>query len=538
MGRVFIGIDVGTGSARAGAFDAAGRLLGTARHPIRIWHETGGVVEQSAEDIWRACIAATRATLAESGVAADAVAGIGFDATCSLVAVDRAGMPVSVSPSGDPARNVIVWMDHRASAEARQITETGEEVLRYVGGTISPEMQTPKLLWLKKHLAKSFAAAGHFFDLPDYLTYRATGAVARSACTVTCKWTYLAHERRWSRAYFERIGLGELLADGAARIGETIVAPGAALGEGLSLQAAADLGLRPGIPVGAALIDAHAGGIGSVGGRHGDTPVVVARRLGYIMGTSACIMATTEQPSFVSGVWGPYYSAMIPGYWLNEGGQSAAGAAIDHLVRAHPAFDQAMREASGQPVLEFLEGRVVNLAGGNPALLARDLHVLPEYLGNRSPFADPDARAVVVGLGLEEDVDNLARLFVAGLCGLAYGFCDVLDALKGQGVAPDMVVMSGGASHSPLVRRIMADATGIDIALPTSPEPVLLGAAMLGAVAARAQADIPAAMAAMSEIGHVAKPDPRSAAFHGAKRSVHKSMQTMECEARRLMKQC
>lgn len=528
MSEAFVGIDVGTGSARAGVFDARGRLLGSAKHPIKIWHEAGEIVEQSSDDIWQACVTATRAAMAEAGIAADSVAGIGFDATCSLVALDKAGKPVSVSPSGDIARNVIVWMDHRATAEAKWISETGEDVLRYVGGTISPEMETPKLLWLKKHLPASFAAAAYFFDLPDYLTYRASGSTARSVCTVTCKWTYLAHEKKWSRPYFERIGLSELLADGEARIGGEIVEPGTPLGQGLSAAAAAELGLKPGIAVGAALIDAHAGGIGSVGGRLGNGAVSVTERLGYIMGTSACIMATTPEPCFVPGVWGPYYSAMVPGYWLNEGGQSAAGAAIDHLVRSHPAFAAAESAAGKNSVLDFLEKRVAQLARGNPAALARDIHVLPEYLGNRSPFADPDARAAVVGLGLENDIDSLAKLFVAGLCGLAYGLDDVIDSLRQQGIAPSMMVMSGGASRSGLVRRIMADATGLDMALPTSPEPVLLGAAMLGAVAARAHADIPAAMAAMSEIGEVTKPDASVAAFHSAKREIHRQMQALE----------
>lgn len=535
MSQAFIGIDVGTGSARAGVFDARGRLLGSSKQAITIWHDAGEVVEQSSEDIWRACVNSVRAALAESGVKPESVSGIGFDATCSLVAIDKAGKPVTVSPSGDPQRNVIVWMDHRATAEARWISETGEDVLRYVGGTISPEMETPKLLWLKKHLPASFNAAGYFFDLPDYLTYRASGSTARSVCTVTCKWTYLAHEKKWSRPYFERIGLVELLADGEARIGGEIVEPGTPLGRGLSEAAAAELGLKPGIAVGAALIDAHAGGIGSVGGRLGNGPVSVTERLGYIMGTSACIMATTPEPCFVPGVWGPYYSAMVPGFWLNEGGQSAAGAAIDHLVRSHPAFAAAEAAAQGASVLDFLERRVASLAKGNPALLARDIHVLPEYLGNRSPFADPDARAAVVGLGLDNDIDNLARLFVAGLCGLAYGLDDVIDSLRQQAILPSMMVMSGGASRSALVRRIMADATGLDMALPTSPEPVLLGAAMLGAVAAQTHADIPAAMAAMSEIGEVTRPDPAVEGFHQAKRRIHKKMQELERVARREM---
>src|SRR3972149_5817889 len=121
--------------------------------------------------------------------------------------LDAAGRPISVSPSGDRRRNVIVWMDHRAVGEARAIDETGDDMLRYVGGKISPEMEMPKLLWLKKHKPAAFDAAGHFFDLADFLTWRATGSLARSVCTVTCKWTYLAHEGRWNDAFLTEIGL-------------------------------------------------------------------------------------------------------------------------------------------------------------------------------------------------------------------------------------------------------------------------------------------------------------------------------------------
>ena len=101
-----------------------------------------------------------------------------------------------------------------------------------------------------------------------------------------------------------------------------------------------------GTPVGGSLIDAHAGGVGMIGGRvKSNEQVDVCGRLAYIMGTSACIMATTTAPHFVPGVWGPYYSGMVPGLWLNEGGQSAAGAAVDHLIRSHPAYDEAVAAA-------------------------------------------------------------------------------------------------------------------------------------------------------------------------------------------------
>src|SRR5215475_15778367 len=271
MEQVFVGVDVGTTSARAGLFDAQGRLLATARRPIRIWQEAGDVVEQSSDDIWNACTAAVRLALHEARIAPTAVKGIGFDATCSLVVLDEAGLPLTVSGSGDPQRNVIVWMDHRAIAEADRITATHDEVLRHVGGVISPEMETPKLLWLKHHLPATWRAAGHFFDLADYLSYRATGSTTRSMCTLTCKWTYLAHQKRWSRGYFERIGLGDLLADSGEKIGKAIAEPGTAIGKGLTPTAATELGLRPGTAVGASLIDAHAGGLATIGGQGVDS---------------------------------------------------------------------------------------------------------------------------------------------------------------------------------------------------------------------------------------------------------------------------
>src|ERR1700740_176125 len=152
IGQAFIGVDVGTTSTRAGIFDEAGNLLATARHPIQVWHEAGDIVEQSSSDIWDAACSAVRAAMVEAALPSDAVKGIGFDATCSLVVLDGRGAPLSVSMSGDNERNVIVWMDHRATAEARLINQTQDEVLRYVGGSILPEMEIPKLTGLKRDL--------------------------------------------------------------------------------------------------------------------------------------------------------------------------------------------------------------------------------------------------------------------------------------------------------------------------------------------------------------------------------------------------
>src|SRR5262245_39992140 len=89
--RCFIGVDVGTGSARAGVFDSMGALLGTGKQAIATWHEAGEIVEQSSDDIWQAVTTAVRGAVSQSGVPPGAICALGFAATCSLVVVDRQG---------------------------------------------------------------------------------------------------------------------------------------------------------------------------------------------------------------------------------------------------------------------------------------------------------------------------------------------------------------------------------------------------------------------------------------------------------------
>ncbi len=498
---LFVGVDVGTGSARAGVFDTAGKLLASHKQDIQMWREPGDIAEQSSDDIWAAVCTSVKAAVSDAGASPNEIAGIGFDAACSMVVLDRDMKPLSVSGSGDAQRNVIVWMDHRAINQAERINGMGHPVLDYVGGRISPEMQTPKLLWLKENIPATFAKAGQFFDLPDYLTWAATGALTRSACTVTCKWTYLAHEDRWDDSYFQQIGLPELVAETYARIGQHIATPGTTLGEGLTPQAAEALGLTVGTPVGAGLIDAHAGGIGTVGADPDQGPV---HTMAYVFGTSACTMATTAEPKKVPGVWGPYYSAMVPGMWLSEGGQSAAGEAIAHLISIHPfsAAAEQTAHAAGQSLQSYLLSEVERRVSTptDAVSLAGPRVIVPDLMGNRAPFADPAATGVMTGLTSAKDLDDLVATYVAAVFGVGYGLRQIMDVQTQHGVAPQSIVVSGGAGESASVKQMLSDASGYPIMSTTSTEPVLLGAAMLGTVASRSYPSIETAMAKMSKI--------------------------------------
>jgi len=532
--RCYIGIDVGTGSARAGVFDASGKMLGQSSHPIKMWKPQADFVEQSSDDIWGACAAAVRQAVAEADIDPPNVRGIGFDATCSLVALDESDRPVSVSPTGNDEQNVIVWMDHRALEQTARINNAGHAVLRYVGGIISPEMESPKLSWLRENLPDCWKRARRFFDLADFLTYRATGDETRSLCTTVCKWTYQGHLEptipgsvgSWDDTYWQSIGLGELASEGYRRIGTCIRPMGEPIAQGLTESAAADFGLNPGTPVAVSIIDAHAGGVGMLGARLTEGGEVrLEKRLALIGGTSSCHMAVSKEPRFVDGVWGPFYSAMIPGLWLTEGGQSATGALIDHIIFSHVRSHEMEQDARerGITVYEILAEVVDKLSAGRefPAELTKELHVQPDFHGNRSPRANPHARGMISGLRLSDSLEDLALLYLATVQAVAHGTRHILDAMTESGYEIETVLTTGGGAKNPIFVREHADITGRRIVLPKEPEAVLLGSAMLGAVAAGDFATVTEAMTKMSAADTVIEPRQGAAAsFHDAKHEV------------------
>ncbi len=529
----YIGIDVGTGSARVGIFNQAGNLIADNKKNIHMWKLQANFVEQSSEDIWAAICDCSKKLLKQAGIEADQIKGIGFDATCSLVLIDKEGQPVTVDPDGDDQKNVIVWMDHRALEETDAINQKSDEhsVFEYVGGKISPEMQTPKLLWLKKRLPESWQRTAHFFDLPDYLTYRATGELTRSLCSTTCKWTHLAHEAAnggdgWQAEFFKAIDLGDFVEDGYARIGTKIRPMGEPIGNGLSREAAEALGLTEGTPVGVSIIDAHAGGIGMIGLAEGDESVQLDRRLALIGGTSSCHMAVSPDKRPIPGVWGPYYSSMVPGLWLNEGGQSATGALIDHVIFNHGAMEIASKASAeaGIEIFEFLKNHLSALAGDSSLdQLTESLHMCPYFHGNRSPRANPHLKGMISGLMLSATIDDLALQYLATIQAIAYGTRHIIEEMNKAGYEIDTLICCGGGAKNPVFLQQHANATGCRIILPEEPEAVLLGSSMLGAVASGDFKTLQHAMKAMSRPKRVIMPEFESKEYHHRKyRVFHK----------------
>ncbi len=492
-------VDVGTGSARAGVLDRNGRLLGRAEHPIAMHQPRPDHAEHDSEDVWRAVGASVRAALTIAGVDPAAVAGISFDATCSLVARAADGSQLGVSTSGDSRWDTIVWLDHRALAEADECSASGHPVLETVGGVMSPEMATPKLMWLKRNRPDSWNRAGYLFDLTDFLTFRASGSARRSQCTLACKWTYLAHEEDgWQRDFFDGVGLDDLIERGG--LPERASPVGSDLGP-LTRQAAADLGLTEHCRVATGVIDAYAGALGVLGG-FATEPGELNRHLALIAGTSSCVMAMSAERRLFPGGWGPYWGAALPGFWIAEGGQSATGALLDHIIRWHGA--------GGEPSVarhRAIADRIMALRAEEGLDLGGRLHVLPDFHGNRSPLADPHALGVVSGLTLDSSFDSLCRLYWRTSVAIALGVRHILERLNESGFVIDTLHVTGGHTRNPLLMELYADAVGCTVIEPLADDAVLLGTGMVAATGAGLYPDLAAACAAMRQPGRQRAPN-------------------------------
>ncbi|KAG0700075.1 hypothetical protein DFH29DRAFT_990548 [Suillus ampliporus] len=527
----FIGIDIGTGSARASLVAQNGEIKASSTKDTITWRDQHDhrIFEQSTNNIWEQICTAVKDVLKHSNIPATAVKGLGFDATCSLAVSDFEGNPVTVTKgsgigkSGD--RNIILWADHRAEKEAELINSTGSIVLNYVGGTMSLEMEVPKILWLKKHMDPALFARCQFFDLPDFFTYKATEDNTRSFCSTTCKCSYVP-DKGWQPDFFERIGLGELVDGGnwkqmGAAKGQVQTA-GSPVARGLSPKAAEELGLVEGTAVGSGLIDAYAGWMGTVAARYmenGQLSNILPsldesrHRLAAVAGTSTChivqvsclaqsisiqmkTLLQSREGVFVKGVWGPYRDAAFPGWWMNEGGQSSTGQLIDFIITTHTAYPELQERAKQEGkaihlvLLDVLEKLRHENHVDTYTELTKDVHFYPDFHGNRSPIADSRMRGSIVGLELDSSIADLARKYYLTLEAIALQTRHIVDALNTAGHDITSLYMSGGQAKNVVMMQLFADTCGIPVILPKShSEAVVLGAAMLGRIAAEGVKD-------------------------------------------------
>jgi ribulose kinase len=219
-------------------------------------------------------------------------------------------------------------------------------------------------------------------------------------------------------------------------------------------------------------------------------------------------MAFARDERRIPGVWGPFKDAVFPEVWMHEAGMSIAGAALDAVLEHHPGSPGA---ASPERHAETVEDILALLAEEGAGFAARR-HVVPDWLGNRAPLGDGTVRALATGLGLETSRRAFLEHYYATARALALQSRHICEHLNQHGYAIDRVCLAGGHARNPLLVRLYRDMLGADLVLSATPEPVLLGAAMVAGVAAGLYPDLFAALRGMAPQQTTHKADPASAA--------------------------
>ena len=490
--RAALGLDFGTESVRALLVDLKGRELASAISAYRHGQIVDSLPGQTSklpphyalqhpQDWIDSAAKATRAALRTARLPKNSVIGIGVDFTsCTMLPALRDGTPLCLVERfrREPLAWPKLWKHHGAQAQTDRINavarQRNEPFLGRYGGAIGLEWFFPKMLETLERAPRVFDAAEVWLEAGDWFVWRLVGGGAatlpRSTCQAGYKGMWSAADGYPTEAFLKAVHpkFGRVVID---KMPGRLLAPGVAAG-GLETSMARTLGLPAGIPVSAAIIDAHAGVLGAGAAEPGT--------LVMVLGTSSCHMLNSEQERFVPGVAGIVRDGILPGFIGYETGQAAVGDAFDWL-----------RRLTGQRDFSALSRQAAALPPGAEGVLCLDW-----FNGCRTPLMDGSLTGAFTGLTLRHTPAHLYRALMEAS---AFGVRWIVELLRENGVPVNRFVATGGLPHhNPLVVEIYADVLGAPVVVHPCKHGPALGAAILGALAARAFPSPTAAIRAMA----------------------------------------
>ena len=446
-----VGLDVGTTGVKALALSATGEVLARAEENYELSTPRPGWAEQDPEDWWRA--------------AERALARLGGTPTAIGLSGQMHGLVV-LDDEERVLRPAILWNDQRTGVECAEIEERVglARLIELTGNRALTGFTAPKLLWLRRHEPDTYARIAHVLLPKDYVRFRLTGEHAIDVADASGTLLFDVAGRRWSREMLAALELD------ATWLPRTLESPE------ISGETAA------GVPVAAGAGDQAAAALGVGVDRPGPVSVV--------LGTSGVVFAAL--PAFAADRQARVHSFChaVPGGWHAMGVMLSAAGSLrwfrDTLMPGEQ-FERLVSEA----------GAVDPGAGG--------VLFLPYLTGERTPHADPDARAAFTGLSVRHDLGALVR---AVLEGVAYGLRDSLELLRELGVDPQAGHVSGGGARSRHWLRILASVLGLPMRRAATDEGSAYGAALLGGVAAGVFRDVHEAVAACVRLLDAVEPEP------------------------------
>ncbi|ARF58698.1 FGGY-family carbohydrate kinase [Streptomyces gilvosporeus] len=449
---IWLGLDLGTQSARCVAVDGTGRVLASAARPLTGRRE-GRRHEQDPEEWWSALAAACREALA--GIDTRRVRGLAVDGTSGTILLADA--------HGTPLTPGLMYDDGRADTQTGAVNAAGGDVWQELGyRSMQPTWALPKLRWL---LEQGKAVRGaRLLHQVDLVTWRLAGYQVPSDASHALKTGYHLIEERWPERVMDALGVpGDLLPE--------VVRPGTVLGT-VCAEAAEATGIPPGTAVVAGMTDGCAAQIGA--------GALAPGAWNSVLGTTLVLKGSS--PYLVRDPAGVVYCHRGPGERWLPGGASSSGAGV---------------------LSQYFHGENLDVLTEQAAALDADAVAYPLVStgGERFPFRAPDAEPFILG-----DVPTRPAAFHAYLLGLACleRLCfDYLDHLGAPVDGP--LTLTGGGARNPYWCRLRADVLGRRVRLPEQAEGAV-GMAVLAATSGGA--GLEEAAAAMVRIAAEIEPSP------------------------------
>ncbi len=443
---MIISHDLGTTGDKATLVDADGRVVGSVSETYGTDFGPQGKAEQDPAAWWQAVAQATRRLLDRVPDAARQVEGVSFSGQMmGAVLLDEAFEPV---------RPAIIWADTRSTEQADRLVERFglESGYRVTGHRINATYSLTKVMWVRDHEPEVFARARHLLLAKDFIVHRLTGVLVTDPSDASSTNAFDQRSGTWSAELIEASGLSRSLFPEIAASTQIV--------GNVTAEAAAVTGLRVGTPV---VLGGGDGPMGALG-----AGIVSAESGAYAyLGSSSWVSLASDEPLHDPLMRTMTFNHVVPGRFVPTATMQAGGASLEWVV------DVLAPDEVGR--FERLLGRAADVAAS-----ADGLYFLPHLLGERSPYWNPRARAVFVGLARHHGPEHLTR---AVLEGVAFNLYTGLRAFQENGAQIDTMDAIGGAAHSDLLLQLFANIWGVPIGRRALVgEATALGAAIVGGV--------------------------------------------------------
>jgi xylulokinase len=363
-------------------------------------------------------------------------------------------------------RPALIWCDVRTERQARDLTaQIGAE--RLIQLTCNPALANftlTKCMWVRENEPENWSNVRSLMLPKDYIRFELTGERATDMADASGTLLLDVAHRRWSKEMLELVQMDASL---LPKLYESPEICGR-----ISAAGAAAAGLQSGTPVVAGAGDQAAGSLGM--------GVVSPGSVSATIGTSGVVLAATDSPALDPGGRLHTFCHAVPGRWLVMGVTQAAGLSLRWFR------DQFGAGALGR--LESYEELTTEAAKAPPG--CDGLLWAPYLMGERTPYLDPTARAMLVGLTASHTRGHVIRAILEGV---AFSLRDTLTIFQEIEVPVKAIRLGGGGARSALWRQIQADIYGQQVETVEAEEGAAYGAAILAAVGVKAWPSVDAA---------------------------------------------